>query len=354
MFDKGTCSGKVAKIVILMLALVSLVACQPRPVHYTPTPTTEPQVAPSPTLVPTAVVPTPVPTPTPTPVISGPTKLRVEPSVMLDLPVGETRLVQMWLENVEGLQSIEVHIGFEPRYVQIEDADPDVEGGQIQAGDFPVPAQVVRNEANNDSGFVVYHVTAASPVSGSGVVASFAVRGHAEGGSPLRFGVVKLLDADGQSLEVPEQIDGLVSVSAGGPAPEPTEAASTEAPPPISTPVAVTPTPVPPTPSSAGPVYHTVQAGENLYRISLRYGTTVNAIVAANDLLNANSVYVGQVLLIPVGGQAQPGPTTYVVQPGDTLYSIARRFGTTVDALAAHNGIAPPYAIMVGQTLRIP
>jgi LysM repeat protein len=326
MFDKGTFSGKVAKIVILMLALVSLAACQPRPVHYTPTPTVEPQVAPSPTLVPTAVVPTPAPTLTPTPVVSGPTKLRMDPSVMLDLPVGETRLVQMWLENVEGLQSIEVHIGFEPRYVQIEDADPDVEGEQIQAGDFPVPAQVVRNEANNDSGFVVYHVTAASPVSGSGVVASFAVRGHAEGGSP-----------------------GLVSVSAGGPAPEPTEAA-----PPISTPVAVTPTPVPPTPSSAGPVYHTVQAGENLYRISLRYGTTVDAIVAANNLPNANSVYVGQVLLIPVGGQAQPGPTTYVVQPGDTLYAIARRFGTTVDALAAHNGIAPPYAIMVGQTLRIP
>jgi LysM repeat protein len=173
------------------------------------------------------------------------------------------------------------------------------------------------------------------------------VRGQAEGGTPLRFTVVKLLDPEGQEVVVEDEIDGLVSVSAGGPASEPTEAPPVATPPVVS---GVEPTPVPPTPSSSA-VYHTVQAGENLYRIALRYGTTVNAIVAANNLPNRNSVRVGQVLLIPVGASA--GTVTYVVQPGDTLHSIARRFGTTVDALAAHNGIAPPYTIKVGQTLVI-
>jgi LysM repeat protein len=293
----------------------------------------------------------------------GPATLRVEPSVILGLPAGETRHVQVRLDNVEGLQSIEVHIGFEPRYVQIEDADPDGEGLQVEIGDFPVPAQVVRNEADNYGGSIIYEVSAGEPVSGSGIVASFTLRGQAEGGSPLRFTIVKLHDAEGQELVLDEEIDGLVSVGPGSAAP--TEAPSTEAPsteasptpmPPASTPTPVPPTPVPTTAPSTGSVYHTVQAGENLYRISLRYGTTVSAIVAANNLPNANSIYVGQVLLIPGSGQGQPssGGTTYVVQPGDTLYSIARRYGTTVAALAAHNGIVPPYTIKVGQTLRIP
>ena len=50
---------------------------------------------------------------------------------------------------------------------------------------------------------------------------------------------------------------------------------------------------------SGGQITHTVQAGENLYRISLRYGTTVTALSQANGITNPNMVYVGQVLIIP-------------------------------------------------------
>lgn len=339
--------SRMTKVVLLSLALALLVACRSRPV-YDETPTVEPYVAPSAISTPAATAtPIPTPTQTPTPVVSGPTKLYIEPSAILGLPVGETSQVEVWLKNVERLHDIELHISFEPRYVHIEDADPDEEGVQIKAGDMPVPVQVIQNEANNYAGVIIYHVTAESPASGGGIVASFTVRGQAEGGTPLRFTVVKLLDPKGQEVVVEDEIDGLVSVSAGGVASEPTEAPPVATPPVVS---GVEPTPVPPTPSSSA-VYHTVQAGENLYRIALRYGTTVNAIVAANNLPNRNSVRVGQVLLIPVGASA--GTVTYVVQPGDTLHSIARRFGTTVDALAAHNGIAPPYTIKVGQTLVI-
>jgi LysM repeat protein len=108
-------------------------------------------------------------------------------------------------------------------------------------------------------------------------------------------------------------------------------------------------------------IIHVVQPGENLFRIALRYGTTVGAIVAANGLTNARTIYAGQRLVIPrgSGSSATAGhPTTtygtYVVRRGDTLSQIARRFGTTTATLARLNSIANPSAIYAGQVLRLP
>lgn len=124
-------------------------------------------------------------------------------------------------------------------------------------------------------------------------------------------------------------------------------------------------------------ITHVVQPGENLYRISLRYGVSVQDIVTANNIANPNIIYVGQVLIIPVRGTTPPtqpptnpttpvpptNPTTpvppatggqYTVVRGDTLSSIARRFGVTVQAIASANNIANPNLIYVGQVLTIP
>jgi len=102
-------------------------------------------------------------------------------------------------------------------------------------------------------------------------------------------------------------------------------------------------------------VVHTVQPGENLYRIALRYGTTVRAIAAANHISNPNLIYVGQRLVIPTGGSTPPpGSCIYVVRRGDTLYSIARHFGVSLATLARVNHIANPSLIYVGQRLTIP
>jgi LysM repeat protein len=112
-------------------------------------------------------------------------------------------------------------------------------------------------------------------------------------------------------------------------------------------------------PSAGHPGVHIVQPGENLFRIALRYGTTVDAIAKANNIINPWFIYVGQELMIPTGGGGMPSPPgpggqTYVVQPGDTLYSIAVRYDTTVQALMVANNLSNPNLIYVGQTLKVP
>lgn len=114
-------------------------------------------------------------------------------------------------------------------------------------------------------------------------------------------------------------------------------------------------TPIPATPV-ASTFDYTVEWGDTLYSIALRYGTTVDAIVALNGLQNASYIAVGQVLKIP-GTGSPTTPSTggeYTVQAGDTLYSIAIRYGTTVDAIQSANGIVNPSLIKVGQKLIIP
>jgi len=113
-----------------------------------------------------------------------------------------------------------------------------------------------------------------------------------------------------------------------------------------------------PAPGSGGAtVTHIVQPGENLFRIALRYNTTVEAITQANGISNPWFIYVGQQLTIPVGpgGNVPPAPgRTYVVQPGDTLNVIAVRFNTTVEALLVANNLSNANMIYVGQVLALP
>jgi polysaccharide biosynthesis protein PslG len=131
---------------------------------------------------------------------------------------------------------------------------------------------------------------------------------------------------------------------------------------------------VQPTPSSGNFTIYTVQPGENLYRISLRFGTTMSAIAADNGIVNQNLIFAGQQLRIRAGivppPTLTPGPTvtkapptativpgttgTYTVQRGDTLFRVAVRFNTTVAQMVALNNIANPNIIYVGQRLTVP
>jgi len=121
---------------------------------------------------------------------------------------------------------------------------------------------------------------------------------------------------------------------------------------------------------SPTPITHVVQAGETLSEIARMYGSTVEAIVQANNLDSANAIREGQVLLIPSitspapTGEAttEPVPTPsssvgqriHVVQPGETLIQIAEMYGVTVTEIVQANGLDNPNAISVGQALVIP
>ncbi|MEJ2210973.1 MAG: PA14 domain-containing protein [Anaerolineae bacterium] len=109
--------------------------------------------------------------------------------------------------------------------------------------------------------------------------------------------------------------------------------------------------------SSCQPVYHTVKAGQNLTQIARLYGVTVNSIVKANNLWNANIIYVGQRLLIPVPCPTEPSTgctAIHVVKRGEYLKVIAARYGTTVAVLVNLNGIKNPNLIYPGQRLKVP
>ena len=109
------------------------------------------------------------------------------------------------------------------------------------------------------------------------------------------------------------------------------------------------------TPPSGATTY-TVQRGDNLTEIAARFGTTVAELVRLNNIADPNLIYPGQVLVIRESGGSTPpsGTTTYTVQRGDTLSEIAERFGTTVSALVMANNIADRDRIYPGQVLVIP
>ena len=103
-----------------------------------------------------------------------------------------------------------------------------------------------------------------------------------------------------------------------------------------------------------GSVIHVVQRGENLFRIALRYGVTVDALAAANGLSSSSHIYVGQRLTIPTGSPPPSSSGVHIVRPGENLFRIALRYGMTAQTLAAANGIVNPNRVYVGQRLIIP
>ncbi|MCA0453096.1 MAG: LysM peptidoglycan-binding domain-containing protein [Chloroflexi bacterium] len=99
---------------------------------------------------------------------------------------------------------------------------------------------------------------------------------------------------------------------------------------------------------------HVVQRGETLFRISQQYSVSVEAIAAFNNIADPTNIQVGQRLLIPLAETVRPDmPATHVVQPGETLKSIASRYNVSVEDLAALNNLVDIDTIYVGQVLNL-
>lgn len=130
----------------------------------------------------------------------------------------------------------------------------------------------------------------------------------------------------------------------------------------------------PTTDAQSGGQSHIVQSGENLYRIALRYGLTVNELSAANGITDPTRIYAGQVLVIPdittrtntAPNQANPiavenidssalAPTAtyHIVGRGETLAAIAGRYGVSWQDIATWNNLIDPNQIFAGQRLLV-
>ncbi|MFQ5855701.1 MAG: LysM peptidoglycan-binding domain-containing protein [Anaerolineae bacterium] len=285
------------------------------------------------------------------PAAQGSTAVALDPSSAA-VSVGETVVMNIRVQDVNNLFGADVRLKYDSAVIEVVDANTLVPGIQISSGDFPDTSGgrgfVAQNTVNPSEGTIGYAMTLlspAQPVSGSGTLASITFRGKASGSSNVGFTSVLLSDANANQIPTTKS-DGTISVGGGL---APTE---TPKPAPIKT-----PTPGPPPPPSPSRCVYTVKAGDTLFSIARQFGTTVSDIAQANGITNVNQIFAGQKLVIP---NCEPGPEpppgecfTYVVKPGDTLYSLARRFGTTVSDIALRNNIVNPSLIFVGQKLTI-
>ncbi len=104
----------------------------------------------------------------------------------------------------------------------------------------------------------------------------------------------------------------------------------------------------------------TVEEGDSLSKIAKRYGTTVDALVRLNEMCDPNQIFVGQVILLtdpdaePADEDDAAGDVLIVtVQAGDSLSKIAKRHDTTVEDIMARNAIEDANLLFVGQELVI-
>lgn len=98
---------------------------------------------------------------------------------------------------------------------------------------------------------------------------------------------------------------------------------------------------------------YTVKSGDTLSEIATKNGVSTSALAAANGISDPNKIWVGQVLTLPPGAAESTASVYYVVQPGETLGQIARKFKTTVSAISTLNGITNPALVYAGTRIKV-
>ncbi|CAG0949268.1 putative cell wall hydrolase LytN [Anaerolineae bacterium] len=292
----------------------------------TPTPTSTSSATPT-------VTPTRTATPTPLP---PPASIRINPST-LPLYVNGSGVVHVRIENATNLWAVDFKITYDPSIVQCNRSD---------AGTLPQPQIFAKNECGGGSAeYIVAQQPPTNPANGSGDAVQLTFACLAKGISPVKFERATLTDRNGTVL--PNIIyEGQIACSVAQ--------------------------------EILG--YHFVRYSETLFCIGRAYSVSPWAIATQNGIYYPYWIIPGQKLAIPnVSWQNPPGPVcqrqfnngtptppitsppppprcraTYLVRYGDTLYSIAWRFRTTVSAIATANNLPNPNWIWAGQWLCIP
>lgn len=184
---------------------------------------------------------------------------------------------------------------------------------------------------------------------------------------PTRLQIGQVLDIPGAAPAAPPAPDPAAASPAPDPAvapPAPDPAAAPPAPDPAAAPSAneadqpAAPPPAAPAPVAAAPTTYTVQAGDALASIAARVGLTWQTLAEWNGLTGKSILQVGQVLRLtrpaqPTSAPKTSAPASYRVRAGDSLSTIATRFGLTWQTLAQLNGLQRTSVLRVGQTLRL-
>lgn len=320
----------------------------------------------------------------------GGTVVKVDPAAAT-AQVNDTVNVAIKVDNVANLTAAELHLSFNPAVLEVM---------QLSNGGFVVADFTAQNTFDNAAGTIDYAVAQINrpPANGSGALLNITFRAKANGVSPVNFRGTQaaptgVILADPNGMPIPATLTN-GSVTVGNvtitPAPSVTPTIQPTQPP------TVTVTPGPITTPVPGPYpilgTHVVRYGESLFCIGRAYKVSPWSIAQVNAVPWPYTIFPNQQLRIPnapwynipPGPICQPqfpvptpptvtppGPVptiappptlvpppgcraVYVVRPGDTLYSIATRYGTTVWAIARVNYIWNVNLIYPGQSLCIP
>ena len=107
-------------------------------------------------------------------------------------------------------------------------------------------------------------------------------------------------------------------------------------------------------------IVHIIEKGDTLYSISKKYNTPVDSILKKNNLSDPSKIKIGQKLIIPAASSAKNDKKTnseeltHVIQKGDTLYALAKKFGVKFSDILKLNGLSEKTPLKIGQILKIP
>ena len=175
--------------------------------------------------------------------------VRTDPTV-IEVAAGQTATVKFVLADAQNAYGIDVHATFDPKMVEVVDADPGADGVQMTPGDFLRPDFVARNVADNEKGTLRYALTQVNPTqpaSGTGVIFTVLFRGKSAGETALKLEPVEMADRQGQILPVTVQSGTIkvVTSQASTQVPAPTQPAHGAEPTAAAAPTAAVPTVVP-------------------------------------------------------------------------------------------------------------